>query len=611
MNKLLRELRYKHISLLLPILLVACGGGGGGSSSNQSSVVPSGVGNDDVDDVYDAFAGGFGSIQSTINNSDSINSCTSLTGPRAGSTITGTVSYERVPLGVGGLNYGATVNAPARGVIVEAVQASGSACGTTVLDTTIADANGDYGLIVPQNQAVCGQARAQLYRAGTPAWDIQVTDNTQQNAAYYLVDDVIATPNDEPVRDLLAASGWSDGAGRYTGTRSAGPFAILDSTCHALDAVLATDNTIRLPTLHYRWSENNNIADDNLADGDVGGAFFSQSIKRDSGDNIIDVANEIFLLGDDGVDTDEYDAHVITHEYTHYLTANVSRSDSYGGSHALGDILDMTVAFDEGLANAFSGVFLDGALASHVPSPGVYQDNYGLEQDSVFKFDLASRGVGVAGWFNESSIYQIVYNLFDNDNSGSDALSLGFPVLYSSLTAVESRESFVSIYTYLDQIKADNPGLASAVNDLASSENVLLNDEFGSGQTLPSGLNPIDANDILPIYLEVNVASEETVCSSSQYGVHNKLSVIRYLQFNAPSNRSYTVTLDPVDDGKPAIELYRLGDFVEGRLRSTTGTLTFTTFLNAGRHAIAVYDVDLIDPEQSLNDRQCFTLTIG
>lgn len=60
--------------------------------------------------------------------------------------------------------------------------------------------------------------------------------------------------------------------------------------------------------------------------------------------------NQLYILGKDGVDTDEFDTHVIAHEWGHFYQANISRSDSTGGRHGPGDVLDPRLAFGEGWA---------------------------------------------------------------------------------------------------------------------------------------------------------------------------------------------------------------------------------------------------------------------
>ncbi len=60
--------------------------------------------------------------------------------------------------------------------------------------------------------------------------------------------------------------------------------------------------------------------------------------------------DSMVILGDAGVDTDEFDAHVIAHEWAHYFEDVMSRSNSEGGAHLLGESLDASLAFSEGFA---------------------------------------------------------------------------------------------------------------------------------------------------------------------------------------------------------------------------------------------------------------------
>src|SRR5690606_4113615 len=53
-------------------------------------------------------------------------------------------------------------------------------------------------------------------------------------------------------------------------------------------------------------------------------------------------------------DTDEFDQHVIAHEFGHYVEDWFARSDSIGGSHGYPDKLDLRVSFGEGWGNAFA-----------------------------------------------------------------------------------------------------------------------------------------------------------------------------------------------------------------------------------------------------------------
>ena len=50
----------------------------------------------------------------------------------------------------------------------------------------------------------------------------------------------------------------------------------------------------------------------------------------------------IHSCGQQNSDTDEYDRHVVVHEWFHYFEDHFSRSDSMGGVHGFGNIKDLT-----------------------------------------------------------------------------------------------------------------------------------------------------------------------------------------------------------------------------------------------------------------------------
>lgn len=603
--------------------LISCGGGGSSGGGSGSSGPSAGLGRaNDTSDNYDAFAGGFPGVTAVPYSNDSMLSCESVVATPVGSTITGQINYQRVPLAVGGLNYPATLNAPVRGVIVEAVDGSGGVCSSAVVATGLTDGNGDYGLNVAANQKVCVRVRAQMYRDGSqagPSWNVQVTDNTQNNAAYYLLDNAASTPAADPIRNLLASSGWTGNS--YTQSRSAASFAILDSACHAFATFLEADNNLQFPRLFFRWSENNNLAEGNLSEGDVGGAFYSLTHLISSG-TVIDRSNEIFLLGDQNVDTDEYDPHVITHELGHFFMSNFSRSDSFGGSHSLYDKLDMTVAFSEGWGDAFSGVALTRAPLSHVPSPKTYQDNSGFQQSAVFDFALdehppsnssASESIG---WYSESSVFKIFYNVFDSENDAIDQLSLPFSAIYNALLELPDSESSISIYSFIDALKQNNSASVSAIDALVLAEQIeVVVDEYGSNESLDAnGAYMMSKPDVLPVYTALLQGVSAGVCSNPQFGRGNKLSIIQYLRFDAPFSGNYTITVTPFSgstgEGKPAAEIYKVGSFVDGYYVEESGELQFQSQLSSGRHILQVYDDDNVKDDSLNTGRRCFTVRI-
>ncbi|MEM9843115.1 MAG: hypothetical protein AAF767_10700, partial [Pseudomonadota bacterium] len=248
-----------------------------------------------------------------------------------------------------GLDYNAITQEPARGVVVEAVNAGG-----TVLDTDTTDAAGAYSVTVDASTDVQIRVRSELQQTGGATWDVQVVDNTSGNAIYVLSGALADSGMTNSTRNLNAPSGWdpsaNGGAGGYAATRAAGPFSILDAIYQTVTDIAAVDPDVTFPALQVFWSINNrpsNIIND--ATGDVG----TSSYTRVGG------VPTIRILGAENVDTDEYDIHVVVHEFGHYFEDQLSRSDSPGGSHSLNDRLDARLAFSEGWGNAFAGMILD------------------------------------------------------------------------------------------------------------------------------------------------------------------------------------------------------------------------------------------------------------
>src|SRR5690606_24529964 len=128
---------------------------------------------------------------------------------------------------------------------------------------------------------------------------------------------------------------------------AAAPFAILDTVYRTKELIRTAAPTAQFPELNLYWSRiNRSEVDENgvavLCPDD--GAIVSSLYLSGQG---VDDCNQtlpegIYVLGDygnGGGDTDEFDAHVIAHEFGHYFEDRFSRSDSLGGSHFRGDRL--------------------------------------------------------------------------------------------------------------------------------------------------------------------------------------------------------------------------------------------------------------------------------
>ncbi len=127
-------------------------------------------------------------------------------------------------------------------------------------------------------------------------------DNTNNGFLYAMIFN-IQTVEEDISQNFNAASGW-DGAS-YTLERVAAPFAILDTIYEAESLTKGANPTMAFPELTVNWSEDNKPNEGNNTAGNIGTSHYTDS--------------NLFILGAKNNDTDEYDAHVIAHEWGHYI----------------------------------------------------------------------------------------------------------------------------------------------------------------------------------------------------------------------------------------------------------------------------------------------------
>lgn len=558
-------------------LLLACGGGGGGSSGFvQASSKPASSAGSSVG-LSDASSSPISSsIASTPGSSIASSSAASSSLPDV-ITLSGKVTYDFVPHNDNqfGLNYSATRVSAGRGLVVELLDSN-----NVILATTNSDNLGNYSFSVENNKLVKVRVKAQLLRAQLPAWNFKVTDNTNGNILYAMEGSLVAASNATAVRDLHAASGWA-GTG-YTQTRVAAPFAILDSVLLGVEKVVAGGNSSDFPALELRWSVNNKAADGDLALGEVGTSFYSGSA--------------IYILGDENNDTDEYDRHVILHEWGHYLESEFSRSDSIGGDHVYGDKLDMRVAMSEGFANAFSAMMLD--------DPN-YRDASGLQQADGFTNNVSRKNHTVRGWYSEASVQSVLYNFYTSNNgkTARDFTDI-FTVLNSSNYAASP--AMTSIYVFADELRNITPAQITNFNTLLSEQNIETTNAFGVDESNSGGYTGS-----LPIYKPLLLNNTPVnVCSTNRFGAYNKLAVAQFLLLDVASSGTYQINVqegaDDSGDSDPDIYLYRRGgllDFAEG---TQVDQESLSRFLSVGTYVLELVDDRAIDVENTDEITACF-----
>ena len=455
-------------------------------------------------------------------------------------TLSGKVTYDYVPFINSrnlGLDYNHVLKKAVRGAVVDVVDGSG-----TVLATTNTDANGNYSVTLKKGVSVKVRVYSKLYKvvsSGKSSWNFQVKDNTNSNALYVMEGSLVNVGvKDRQTRDLNAGSGW--GGSAYTSTRVAAPFAILDVAYQAIQKIRSVDNTILFPPLNIFWSKHNKPASGKISDGDIITSYY-------------DGDSSLYILGDENLDTDEYDSGVIAHEWGHYYESKFSRSDSIGGTHGGGDFLDIRLAFGEGFGNAISSIIRDNPL---------YWDTSGQQQANGWSMNVETENNRQnPGWFSESSIQRILYDIYDSNDDRGDRLSYGFKPIHQLLIGKEKNTpAFTSIFTFIKGLKDEHPSDEVAIDTIVSQESIApIIDIYGSGRTNRRE----NAN---PLYAELKLGKSTTITTNytgstmlSESGRINELGVSNFLKVTIPSNGRYTISITQVGNSGSSDPDFYLG----------------------------------------------------
>jgi len=512
--------------------------------------------------------------------------------PVAGNVnVTGNVTFARVPFATSGqdmnrgLWYAGPVQQPSRGVIVRALDANSQ----LQLATGSTDNLGNYTLSVAGNANITIQVVARMLRDTTqalPRWDVRVQNGPDGNTPYQYLDTAFNV-GAGAMRNIAIPTGISAG-GVATGTRASAPFAILDTIYQGIQTIIGVAPTTDFPALIIDWGTQ------------AAGSFFDSEPPQ-----------RIALLSTLAGDTDEFDQHVIAHEFGHYIENNFSRADSIGGAHSRGSKLDPRVAFGEGFGYAFSAIVLNDPVArdSFVDNGDFQSGSFNIEtnpQTSMVGAPLDDYGC----WCSESSVWSILWDLHDGAADANDTIALGFAPLWNVLTGPQrTTPALTTIFSFITALKAARPGDATAINTLVAAQNIDATsiDAFGTGEThFPTNVPQAAA---LPLFTTITLGNPVTLRNVNDAGVYNKLGNHRFLRFTPAVTDNVTITLtssnpnsaDPdflliesgftrltEDDGPPQPEIGTF-DVVAGR----TYVLDVYDWINGGTPTSGGGDFDL------------------
>ncbi len=473
--------------------------------------------------------------------------------------IIGKIEYERIHPRH---NEGSTIldknnitTETAKQIIVKAINRSGQ-----TIATTSTDDNGNYSLTnLPENTSLKIRAYAKMLKANK--WDTKVIDNTNGDAQYVLDGSLVSTGTHSTRRNLKALAS----------TKQSPPFAILDSVYLAMKKVLTADSSVVFPPLKMNWTVNN----------------IESGTYYDGNDNIM-------IQGDQKGDSDEYDDHIMIHEWGHYFEAKFSRADSIGGNHTSGDHLDIRLAFGEGWGNAWSAIATDDPI---------YFDTMG---SNGWNMNIETATHETPGWFSEASIQRILYDLYDSNDDGADTLSLGFKPLYDVLVGPQkTTKAFTSIFSFITELKNKNSSNSGEIDAIVGSEDIAsIDDIYGENRVnIPNSYS-------IPLYSELNIGGSINICTdntySTPYPYNNKLNNHKYVRFTTNTNKNYTIRVEQNNgfNADPDFIIFKTSPFSNIAESSNQGTEEKELNLITGNYILDVSDARNVS-------NACFNVSIN
>jgi hypothetical protein len=283
---------------------------------------------------------------------------------------------------------------------------------------------------------IYANAQNDRYRSDDPCnLFLSVLDNTQGAALYAVSSAEIA--GGKPNADVLAPYNNS--------TRPGAPFSVLDTALLAAETILAAKADIVFKPLNLYWSTGNTNAAGEVKNGLIGTSYFGQDVFNAAG------RGAIYLLGAANIDTDEYDANVIAHEFGHYLEYAVYRSDSVGGAHSLTARVDPALAFSEAWGNFFSAAMRQNSL---------YTDSNGSNNASGLWFDLETNSA--LNIYNEAAVQGALWDLHDTASDAGETAACALPIFSNAFLALKNDAAAASYLSFATALQNAAPACAMA-----------------------------------------------------------------------------------------------------------------------------------------------------
>ena len=516
-----------------------------------------------------------------------------------------------------------------------------------VLGTTQTDIDGNYSFPnISANTDVRVRVRAELQQTSGPQrWQVYVRDNTSNTTLplnsrpIYEVQWALFNTGSTNINnaDFAAGTGWI-GSGYDDQQRLAAPLAILDSILNGVLLVTSVDDVVDLGRIDAFWSVNNTYSRTERWDDEDNGQLVTAFYTGNNGNP------SLFLRGDavgrfpeSSINTDEFDAYVILHEWGHFFEDQLSRSDSRGGYHSIPGTVDALVAFGEGWGNAIGAIAQNDPIGCDTTEPSSAGSDLDMERFNLYTDEQ--------GFFNEMSVATFLYDLWDTNTDAGDPGSIGFGPIYETMTGFQRDTfAFTTLFSFGTGILQNvDPADIAFVEQQLTRENIDTAglDIWGSQQVSAPAFwhDNTPVRDLMPLYTELTPGgpTQRLCVNVDQRDVdsENNPGLWRYLYFTINSPQSLTLTIQanppppPTNDpppgpGDPEIRdradpdawLWRNGqpyDFTNGRSGDDDQEILNMANLSAATYTIQFHDWRYVDEQRSSDypDQVCFDFTLN
>jgi len=194
------------------------------------------------------------------------------------------------------------------------------------------------------------------------------------------------------------------------------------------------------------------------------------------------------------------------------------------------------------------------------------------------------------GWYSEASIYSILYDIYDDHDDAGDTLSLGFAPMHQVLIdAQKNTNAFTSIFSFITELKAQNPDDKDAIDAITANENIApINDIYGTGRINRKNEN---AN---PLYAELPVGGSVDIVTNYSATAADSGSVLgrfNFVKFTIPAGGNYNFHIQQVGgsgNADPDFYIYKGTDGVVAYAEAEGATDSVNARLSAGTYRMEV-----------------------